>query len=193
VLFRSNAIAKKHNLAVVEDACQAWLADYKGRKCGTLGDLGCFSFQNSKHIPAGEGGAITGKSDDLLDRCHAFHNCGRAHGTFQGNGYFSRGTNFRMTHYQAAMLRQQLDKLVAETDRRQENADHPTGGDSAIGRWQQGRIAFHLPQIAAQPGDSHSLQSQERSSAQMQAFHEALPCQHATLRNAWTCGMAIRN
>ena len=51
-----NAIAKKHGFGVVEDACQAWLAEYQGRKCGTLGDLGCFSFQNSKHIPSGEGG-----------------------------------------------------------------------------------------------------------------------------------------
>ncbi len=75
-----NAVAKKHNLGVVEDACQAWLAEYKGRKCGTLADLGCFSFQNSKHLPSGEGGAITGNSDELLDRCHAFHNCGQAHG-----------------------------------------------------------------------------------------------------------------
>ena len=78
-----NAIAKKHNLAVVEDSCQAWMAEYKGRKCGTLGDLGCFSFQNSKHIPAGEGGAVTGMSDELLDRCHSFHNCGRAVGSFK--------------------------------------------------------------------------------------------------------------
>jgi perosamine synthetase len=41
-----NAIARKHKLAVVEDACQAWLAEFQGRKCGTFGDLGCFSFQN---------------------------------------------------------------------------------------------------------------------------------------------------
>jgi len=123
-----NAIAKKHNLAVVEDACQAWLADYKGRKCGTLGDLGCFSFQNSKHLPAGEGGAVTGNSDELLDRCHAFHNCGRAFGTFKGSGCFSRGTNCRMMHYAAALLRQEIDKLVTDTKRRQENADHLTAG-----------------------------------------------------------------
>ncbi|HAV60737.1 MAG TPA: hypothetical protein DCY13_00030, partial [Verrucomicrobiales bacterium] len=79
-----NAIARRHNLAVVEDACQAWLAEYKGRRCGVLGDLGCFSFQNSKHLPAGEGGAVTGDNDDLLDRCHAFHNVGRATGNFRG-------------------------------------------------------------------------------------------------------------
>ena len=72
-----NTIAKKHKLAVIEDACQAWLAEYKDRKCGTLGDVGCFSFQNSKHIPAGEGGAVTSNSDELIDRAFSFHNCGR--------------------------------------------------------------------------------------------------------------------
>ncbi len=123
-----NAIAKKHNLAVIEDACQAWLGEYKGRKCGTLGDLGCFSFQNSKHIPSGEGGAVTGNSEELLDRCQAYHNCGRSFGTFKGSGCFSRGTNCRMTHYQAAMLLQQFDKLVTDTERRQQNADHLTAG-----------------------------------------------------------------
>ncbi len=50
-----NAIAKKHNLLVVEDACQAWLAEWRGKKCGTLGNLGCFRFQNSKHLTCGEG------------------------------------------------------------------------------------------------------------------------------------------
>ena len=119
-----NAIAKKHRLAVVEDACQAWLAEYHGRKCGTLGDLGCFSFQNSKHIPSGEGGAVTSNSDGLLDRCNAFHNCGRATGTFHGNGCFTRGSNFRMQHFQAAMLLQQIDKLVQETEIRRANADY---------------------------------------------------------------------
>ena len=119
-----NAVARKHKLAVVEDACQAWLAEYRGRKCGTLGDMGCFSFQNSKHLPSGEGGAVTGDSDELLDRCHAFHNCGRATGTFRGNGCFTRGGNFRMQHFQAVMLLQQIDKLVKETEIRRASADY---------------------------------------------------------------------
>ena len=117
------AIAAKRRLALIEDACQAWLAEYKGRKCGTLGDLGCFSFQESKHLPSGEGGAITGDRDDLLDRCHSFHNCGRPHGAFSGAGYFTRGANYRMQHFQAAMLLQQIDKLVEETARRRQSAD----------------------------------------------------------------------
>jgi dTDP-4-amino-4,6-dideoxygalactose transaminase len=119
-----NAIAKKHKLGVVEDACQAWLAEYKGRMCGTLADMGCFSFQNSKHIPSGEGGAVTGNSDELLDRCHAYHNCGRATGTFQGDGCFTRGSNFRMQHFQAVILLQQIEKLVKETEKRRANADY---------------------------------------------------------------------
>ncbi len=120
-----NAIARKHKLAVIEDACQAWLAEYKGRKCGTLGDLACFSFQNSKHIPSGEGGAVTGNSDELLDRCHAFHNVGRATGGFRGaKEYFTRGSNYRMQQFQAVILMQQFDKLVQETARRRENADY---------------------------------------------------------------------
>ncbi len=127
-----NAIAKKHNLAVVEDACQAWLAEYQGNKCGTLGDVGCFSFQNSKHIPAGDGGAVTTNSDELADRCTAYHNCGRATGTFKGSGCFSRGSNYRMMNYAAALLRQEIDKLVTDTERRQENADRLTAGLNEI-------------------------------------------------------------
>jgi len=73
------AVARKHRLAVIEDACQAWLADYKGSKCGTIGDLGCFSFQNSKHLPSARGGH-TGNSDELLDR-QLVHDCGRPYGT----------------------------------------------------------------------------------------------------------------
>jgi perosamine synthetase len=118
------AVAQKHKLAVVEDACQAWLAEYKGRKCGTIGDLGAFSFQESKHIPAGEGGAITGMTDELVDKCDSYHNCGRACGTNKGNGCFTRGDNYRMTQAQAMLLLQQFDKLVQETEIRRANADY---------------------------------------------------------------------
>lgn len=124
-----NAIAKKRGLKVIEDACQAWLAEYKGRKCGVLGDLGCFSFQNSKHLPAGEGGAITGDDELLLDQCNSFHNCGRACGSFKGEKpYFTRGGNYRMQQFQAVILMQQFEKLLKETARRRENADYLTAG-----------------------------------------------------------------
>ncbi|MCX7819431.1 MAG: DegT/DnrJ/EryC1/StrS family aminotransferase [Kiritimatiellae bacterium] len=119
-------IARRRGLAVVEDACQAWLAEYRGRMCGTLGDLGCFSFQESKHLPAGEGGAIVSQRPELIDRCNSYHNCGRAAGSNQGRGFFTRGLNFRMTRMQAALLLCQFDKLRRETELRRAAADHLT-------------------------------------------------------------------
>jgi dTDP-4-amino-4,6-dideoxygalactose transaminase len=136
-----NALARQHKLAVIEDACQAWLAEYKGRKCGVLGDLGCFSFQESKHLPSGEGGAVTGNSDALLDRCQSFHNCGRAYGSFKGDRpYFTRGSNYRMQQFQAVLLLQQLDKLVHDTARRRENADYLTANLKQIPGIQPARL-----------------------------------------------------
>jgi dTDP-4-amino-4,6-dideoxygalactose transaminase len=119
-----NTIAKQNKLAVVEDACQAWLAEYHGKKCGTLGDLGAFSFQESKHLPSGEGGAISGMSAELIDKCNSFHNCGRACGTNTGAGSFTRGNNYRMTQAQAVILLQQLEKLQQETAIRRAGADY---------------------------------------------------------------------
>ncbi len=118
-----NRIARKHNLKVIEDACQAWLAEYRGKKTGTLGDLGCFSFQNSKHLPAGEGGAILGNDDDIMDRCNAFHNCGRPFGNMKpASGYPYRGMNYRMQQSQALILMSQMKRIEKDNDIRLANA-----------------------------------------------------------------------
>jgi dTDP-4-amino-4,6-dideoxygalactose transaminase len=122
-----NAIAKKRNLKVIEDACQAWLAEWNGKKCGTLGDLGCFSFQESKHLPAGEGGAVVGNDEELMDRVWSYHNCGRPYRSVKGKtGYPMAGNNRRMTEYQAAILLNQITRLETETARRGENANYLT-------------------------------------------------------------------
>jgi len=124
---RINAIAKKHNLKVIEDACQAWLAEWRGKKCGTLGDLGCFSFQESKHLPCGEGGAVVGNDDEIMDRCFSYHNCGRPYGSLKRtSGYPIIGTNRRMTEYQAAILLSQIQRLEKDTAMRVENANYLT-------------------------------------------------------------------
>jgi dTDP-4-amino-4,6-dideoxygalactose transaminase len=142
--------AKKHQLAVVEDACQAWLAEYKGRKCGTMGDLSCFSFQESKNISAGEGGAITGMTEELIDKCFSYHNCGRPFGTNKGTGSFTRGNNFRMTQAQAVILMQQFDKLAKETEIRRGNADFLTAnlkkipGITPVRLPENSRPAWHI-------------------------------------------------
>jgi perosamine synthetase len=118
-----NGIAKKHNLKVVEDACQAWLAEYGSKKIGTLGDLGCFSFQNSKNLPAGEGGAIISNNEELIDRCHSAHNCGRAFGSLKATGSNPfRGGNFRMQQSQALILMSQMKRIEKDNDIRLANA-----------------------------------------------------------------------
>lgn len=122
---RVNNIAKKHSLKVIEDACQAWLAEYRGKKAGTLGDLGCFSFQNSKHIPTGEGGAIVGNDDEIMDRCYSFHNCGRSYGSVKGSTPIpTRGSNRRMQQMQAIMLISQMKRAKKDADTRLKNATY---------------------------------------------------------------------
>ncbi len=147
---RINAIARKHNLVVIEDACQAWLGEYDGKKCGTLGDLGCFSFQNSKNLPAGEGGAVVGNDDALMDRCWSYQNQGRAIGAIQGRNSIN-GTNYRMQHFQAAILLSQMERILADADKRDENAAHLTSRLKEIPgitpfKFSQGatRSAYHL-------------------------------------------------
>lgn len=115
---RINAIAAKHKLVVLEDACQAWLAEWQGRKCGTLGNLGCFSFQNSKHLTCGEGGAVVGDDDALMERAVAYHDFGRGGPTL--------GSKCRMTEFQAAILLAQMERLEAQSQRRWENAVYLT-------------------------------------------------------------------
>jgi perosamine synthetase len=174
-----NAVASKHKLAVIEDACQAWLAEYKGHKCGTLGDLGCFSFQESKHLPSGEGGAVTGMSDELIDRCNSFHNCGRPCGTNQGNGSFTRGNNYRMMQVQAVILMQQFDKLVRETEIRRRNADYLSTnlkdipGITPVRLPENSRAAWHLYPFRYDASQFNGL-SRARFMKALQA--EGVPC-----------------
>ena len=124
---RIMAIAEKHNLVVIEDACQAWLAEWRGRKCGTIGTLGCFSFQNSKHLACGEGGAVVGNDDELMDRCHSYHDCGRPYRSVKAtSGYPIIGTNRRLTEFQAAILLNQMQRLESDAQRRAENAAYLT-------------------------------------------------------------------
>lgn len=120
-------IAGKHKLLVVEDACQAWLAEINHRKVGTFGNAGCFSFQNSKHIPMGEGGAIVSDDDEFMDRCYSYHNYGNPYGSAAGEvraGTFMSGTKLRLTEYQAAIGLAQLERLEEQTQTRFSNAEY---------------------------------------------------------------------
>jgi perosamine synthetase len=115
-------VASKHNLPIVEDACQAHHAEWRKQKVGSLGDVGCFSFQSSKILPCGEGGAVVTNRPDLYDRMHAFQNNGRDRLTGTRNGYLYQGSNLRMTEYQAALLLAQFTRFDKYCQEREENA-----------------------------------------------------------------------
>jgi perosamine synthetase len=119
------AIAARHKVPVLEDACQAHLAEWRGRKVSTLGELGCFSFQGSKNLNSGEGGAILTASDELIERCQSFQNNGRGTRT-AGFSYVQSGANLRMTEFQAALLLEQLTRLEEQSRRREQNAAYLT-------------------------------------------------------------------
>jgi len=120
-------IAAKHKLAVVEDTCQSHLAEWKKRKLGTFGAAGCFSFQASKNLNSGEGGAVLTNDDAFVERCYAFHNNGRGR---RNSGYdFSyslRGANLRMTEFQGALLMAQMTRLERQAETREQNAQYLT-------------------------------------------------------------------
>lgn len=117
-------VAQRRKLAVVEDACQAHLAEWRGKKVGTLGATGCFSFQASKNLNSGEGGAVLTNDDDLAERLYSFHNNCRARKTASYNFTYrgTRGANLRLTEFQGALLLAQMRRLEAQTKTREENA-----------------------------------------------------------------------
>jgi perosamine synthetase len=121
-LERIMAMAKQHNLAVIEDAAQAHLAEYQGKKLGTIASLGCFSFQTSKTIACGEGGAIVGDDEDLMDKCYTVHN----HGTSRRGRTEVIGPKYRMNEFEAAILLAQLGGVQERFRRRNQNAGHLT-------------------------------------------------------------------
>lgn len=112
-------IAADYKLIVIEDAAQAIGADYKGRRAGSIGDFGCFSFFPSKNLGAfGDGGMVTTDSDDLGDKLRVL----RVHGSYPKYYHRLIGGNFRLDALQAAIVSVKLKYLDKWTAARQENA-----------------------------------------------------------------------
>jgi dTDP-4-amino-4,6-dideoxygalactose transaminase len=102
------SIAKKHNILVIEDACQAHGVEYKGKKLGSIGDMGCFSFYPGKNLGAyGEGGAIITNDDKTAEKLHKI----RDHGSIKKYDHEIIGGNFRMDGIQGAVLDVKLKYL----------------------------------------------------------------------------------
>ena len=111
------AVAKKHGLHVIEDACQMDAGSYKGRRVGSIGDVGCFSFNQFKIMTCGEGGALTTDRTDVYDRALVMHDSGV---TFRPTARPTRekvsmptfvGLNFRLSDILGAVLRAQLTQV----------------------------------------------------------------------------------
>ncbi len=113
-------IARKHKLTVIEDACHAHGGEYKGKKLGSIGHTGCFSFQSSKNLTSGEGGMVITSDERLYRLMNSLRNVGRVEGGAWYEHHYA-GCNYRMTQFQAALLSEQFKRLEEQTKRRDEN------------------------------------------------------------------------
>jgi len=120
-------IARKHNLKVVEDACHGPLSEYKGKKLGTIGDVGCFSFFSNKNISTGEGGMLVTNNTAYFERAKLLRSHGMTSMSYERSGGHSTeydvvelGFNYRMDDIRSAIGIVQLNKLNIDLDKRKE-------------------------------------------------------------------------
>jgi perosamine synthetase len=114
------AIARKHNLPVIEDACQAHTTTWRGKRLGTLGTVGCFSFQESKVLPGGEAGALVSNDRELIQKAYSWRDFGRS--PEGGDHWMIRGTKYRPSDFPAAVLMAQMTRYKEICANREQNA-----------------------------------------------------------------------
>jgi len=158
-LDQLTAVAEKHGLMLLEDAAHAHASEWRGRKVGTFGVGGTFSFQASKTMTAGEGGMIISNDDDFERLARATHDCGRLPGKWFYD-HFVYGSNYRLSEWQGAVLLAQLSRLDEQTARRHRNGRlldrslseipgiTPQSHDSRITRNGQYAYIFHYDRRA---------------------------------------------
>jgi len=127
-------IAAKHHLRVIEDCAHKHGGQWNGKKAGSIGDIGSFSFQLSKLMTAGEGGALTTSDSQLYGKLDALRNCGRraqieesaekGTGVYSDEGNFIQSGNYRITDFQAALLLEALKRLPSQNRLRENNAEY---------------------------------------------------------------------
>ncbi|NQU10176.1 DegT/DnrJ/EryC1/StrS family aminotransferase [bacterium] len=123
-----NAIAKRHRLVVIEDACQAHGATYQGRTCGTLGDMAAFSLNGSKNLPGCEGGLFVTDRDAFRKEADKVRLLGEIieEGVERDYDAYAVGWMYRYTEMNAAFARTRLKRLAAENKQRVRNANYLT-------------------------------------------------------------------
>ncbi len=141
------AVARKHKIPLIEDCSQTHLTDYKGRYIGTIGDIGCFSFQQSKHMTTGDGGMTVTSNKAYYDKMKLFVDKGFARKGWGTRAYAFHAPNYRMNELTAAVGRAQLMKVKGVVARR-----------NAMGKMLTKLLADVAPIVTppVTPGASHS-------------------------------------
>jgi dTDP-4-amino-4,6-dideoxygalactose transaminase len=173
-------VSRRRNIPLIEDAAQAHLGEWRNRKVGSYGLAGCFSFQASKNLNSGEGGAIISSDEAFIEKCFTFHNNGRSRKVMTASfTYQSTGANLRLTEFQAAILTAQMTRLEEQSRRREMNAAYLTSQLSGIAGMTPQKLypgctrnAWHLYMFRYQPEAFAGL-TRERFIAAMRA--EGIP------------------
>jgi len=120
-LDRLKKITGRKKLALIEDSSHAHASEWKGKRIGTFGVAGTFSFQSSKLMTAGEGGIIISNDEKFERQARSVHDCGRMPGEWFYS-HFIYGSNYRLSEWQGAVLQAQLGRLDEQTKVRHRNA-----------------------------------------------------------------------
>lgn len=137
------AIARRYNLAVIEDACEALGTEYRGKKVGSFGEVGAFAFYPNKQITTGEGGMIVTDSEEIASSCESMRNQGRD----KDDSWLCHrrlGYNYRMSELSAALGVAQMDRIEEILEKRQKVADLY---NDAAGKMHGVKIPFVAPNV----------------------------------------------
>jgi dTDP-4-amino-4,6-dideoxygalactose transaminase len=170
------AVAKRHGLPIIEDACQAHGAEYRGVRAGSIGLSGCFSFYPGKNLGAcGEGGIVVTSDDDQMKMMRMLRDWGQE----QRYHHALKGFNYRMDGIQGAILRVKLRRLENWTEARRRHARHYSSLLAGSGRVEapveapDRRHVYHI--YAVRTLDRESLQSSLQAQGIQTGLHYPIP------------------
>jgi dTDP-4-amino-4,6-dideoxygalactose transaminase len=172
-------LARKHNLRVMEDAAQAHGAQWQGKGVGGLGDLGSFSFQSSKNLNCGEGGAVTTNNPELAEVVWSLMNVGR----IRAGAWYQHerlGWNYRLTEFQGALLLSQLTRVPEQMRRREANAQYLDKHLSQIPgitpQKRDARVTSHAHHLYMFRYDREAFGGKDRATFLKALRAEGIPC-----------------
>ncbi len=173
-------LARRRSLLVIEDCAHAHGAKWRGRGAGSLGDFGSFSMQSSKLLTAGEGGAVTTNDPTFASRLASLVNCGRKEPGADRFPEQMLGHNLRMTEWQAAILRAQLERLPEQSARRERNLARFEKGIATVPGLRPLRRDSRVTERAAYQFvlryDSHAFADVPRDHVILALRAEGVPC-----------------